>query len=91
MSELKNAVVRSPCLAESDEIGVKDLPEGLQEKPSGPDPMESAIEAMEQQAIYRALMQAGASQDRAAQSLGISKGALMRKLKSYRAAFDAVA
>ena len=87
--ELKNTVMRAACMAEHDEIGVHDLPESVQ-MPQRPVPQrEVTIEAIEQQAIFRALTQAGGSQDRAAQLLGISRRTLIRRLKSYRATFDA--
>ena len=87
--ELKYTVMRAACMAENDEIAVHDLPESLQAPPRSAATHEVTIEAIEQQAIFRALVQAGGSQDRAAQLLGISRRTLIRRLKGYRATFDA--
>ena len=86
--ELKNAVMRGGCMARGDEIGIEDLPESLQSTPQHPTPPEPNLDALEQQAIFRALTQASGSQDRAAQLLGISRRTLIRRLKSYRDSFD---
>jgi transcriptional regulator with PAS, ATPase and Fis domain len=85
--ELKNAVMRAACMAQGDEIGTEDLPEGLQSRARHPT-AEATMDALEQQAIFRALTQSGGSQDRAAQLLGISRRTLIRRLKSYRDSFD---
>ena len=86
--ELKNVVMRTVCMAQSDEIGLQDLPDNVLERSSEPDTGESTIDELEQQAILRALSQSGGRQDRAAQLLGISKRTLMRRLKSYRDSYD---
>jgi DNA-binding NtrC family response regulator len=86
--ELKNVVMRATCVAESDEIGIPDLPEGVQVKAPVQRASESTIDELEQQAIFRALSQTSGKQDRAAQLLGISKRTLMRRLKAYRDTYD---
>ena len=82
--ELKNLVIRTACLAETDEIGVHDLPESMRVRPDGQSASASNMEELEQQAIFRALSQTGGKQERAADLLGISKRTLMRRLKLYR-------
>jgi transcriptional regulator with PAS, ATPase and Fis domain len=86
--ELKNVVMRAACLAQGDEIGVQDLPESVLSKSASRRSPDSTIEGLEQQAIYRALSQAGGSHERAAHMLGISKRTLMRRLKTYRNSYD---
>jgi len=80
--ELHNAVVKAALLAESDEIGVEDLPAGI-----GGAPCRVAtgrtLDELEQRAIFNALSETGGRQDRAARILGISQRTLMRKLKLY--------
>ncbi len=89
--ELKNVVMRSVCLAESETIGLQELPDSLRMPAPRPTVAEPTMDALEQQAIFRALTQARGSQDRAAQLLGISRRTLIRRLKSYRDTFDASA
>lgn len=85
--ELRNTVVRAACMAQDHEVRSEDLPESLR----SPRPTQSlpapTMEALEQQAIYKALTQAGGNQDRAARMLGISRRTLLRRLKSYRNTF----
>ena len=87
--ELKNVVMRAACLAQSDQIGIEDLPPALQSETASRPVADSTIDVLEQQAIFRALTQSGGSQDRAAKSLGISKRTLTRRLKSYRDLYEA--
>jgi transcriptional regulator with PAS, ATPase and Fis domain len=87
--ELKNTVLRAACMAQGDEIAVEDLPDTLQSPAQRPVAPEPTMDAIEQQAIFRAITQSGGSQHRAAQSLGISRRTLIRRLKSYRDSFDA--
>ncbi|HEX3746842.1 MAG TPA: sigma 54-interacting transcriptional regulator [Bryobacteraceae bacterium] len=87
--ELRNTVVRAACLAQSDEIQLDDLPEGVRSSPQVANLPAQTMEALEQQAIFRALTQSGCNQDKAARLLGISRRTLIRKLKSYRERFDA--
>ena len=86
--ELKNVVIRSACLARAAEIEVQDLPESVRAAPSMRPESGSSIDALEQKAIYKALCQSGGNHDRAAESLGISKRTLMRRLKSYRGYYE---
>ena len=80
--ELKNTVIRAACMAQSDEIGVQDLPEGMQTQSRGPSGPEPTIDELELRAIFRALSQTGGRRDPAAQLLGISRRTLIRRLKS---------
>lgn len=82
--ELRNSVVRAACMARGEEIQVDDLPGGVREPDSVRNPAAASMDALEQQAIYRALTESGGNQDRAAQLLGISRRTLIRRLKSYR-------
>jgi transcriptional regulator with PAS, ATPase and Fis domain len=82
--ELKNVVVRAACLAQSEEVGVQDLPEVVQRTTDGQMAPDSTIDKLEQQAIFRALSQTGGRKDRAAHLLGISRRTLIRRLNSYR-------
>jgi transcriptional regulator with PAS, ATPase and Fis domain len=86
--ELKNVVMRAACMVDGDEVGIQDLPEGVQVKAPSQRASESTIDELEQQAIFRALSQTSGKQERAAQLLGISKRTLMRRLKSYRDTYD---
>jgi transcriptional regulator with PAS, ATPase and Fis domain len=86
--ELKNVVMRAACMVDGDEVGIQDLPEGVQVKTPSQRASESTIDELEQQAIFRALSQTSGKQERAAQLLGISKRTLMRRLKAYRDTYD---
>jgi len=85
--ELKNVVVRAACVADSQEIELKDLPEVMQRNTGRHATSEPTIDELEQQAIFRALSQTGGKQERAADLLGISKRTLLRRLKVYRSQY----
>ena len=79
--ELKNAVIKAALAADGDLIECLHLPIEIQNLPANSLNSQS-LEAMEQQAILRALLETG-RQDSAARLLGISKRTLIRKLRIY--------
>jgi len=79
--ELKNAVIKAALAADDDRIECLHLPIEIQSAPANSVSSQS-LEAMEQQAILRALLETG-RQDSAARLLGISKRTLIRKLRIY--------
>jgi DNA-binding NtrC family response regulator len=87
--ELKNAVLAIATLGDFDEeIAVDDLPEHITGEPrlAGDNahlPI-GDLDSMERVLIERALESCGGDQGRAAESLGISRRTLSRKLKLYR-------
>lgn len=82
--ELRNTIVRAAYMAHGDEILASELPDGVRALPPQSNSVPASMEALEQQAIYKALTEAGGNQDRAARILGISRRTLIRRLKSYR-------
>ena len=88
--ELENAVERAVALAESDLIGVEDLPRALQER-KGQDLLSSAVaqgftlDQLEREYIERVLDVEGGNKTRAAQRLGLDRKTLYRKLEEYAA------
>jgi transcriptional regulator with PAS, ATPase and Fis domain len=82
--ELRNVVIRAAIFASDGCIQVKDLPEGFL---NGAAPVPSAdgstLEEAERRMILRALDLTGGQHAKAAESLGISRRTLSRKLKSY--------
>ena len=84
MRELRNVVIRAAIFASNGCIQVKDLPEGFL---NGGTPVPSAdgstLEEAERRMILRALDLTGGQHAKAAESLGISRRTLSRKLKSY--------
>jgi len=79
--ELKNAIIKAALAADGDLIECLHLPIEIQNLPANSLNSQS-LEAMEQQAILRALLETG-RQDSAARLLGISKRTLIRKLRIY--------
>jgi DNA-binding NtrC family response regulator len=87
--ELRNVVLQASARAENGEIGPDDLPAELLETADRPETSASApdisgLDAVERQAIRRALERTGGHQGMAAEQLGISRRTLSRKLRSYR-------
>ena len=83
--ELRNVVVRMAILAESNEIGVADLPPEFH-APSGFSLSLQALaglDQMERSAITKALEESGGNRQAAADRLGISKRTLQRRIKEY--------
>lgn len=81
--ELRNTVVKAALAAEGSEISAEDLPSLPGATRSVCLPVGQTLEAMEQEAILKALAETGGRQDRAARLLGISQRTLIRKLKIY--------
>ena len=85
--ELKNAVERALVLCDGPSIEPQHLREsvvsGSPAARPGPDGLRAEVEALERQRIEQALRDAGGSQRRTAALLGISRGALLRRLSQY--------
>jgi len=82
--ELRNVMIRAAVFAPGAEITVEDLPEEF-----GRDTYASSLANLsvlgeaERDAIAQVLVQTGGHQQRAAQTLGISRRTLQRRIKSY--------
>ena len=89
--ELRNVVIRAAILATGPEITVADLPEEL-ERDAYLSSLQSLarLDALEREAILRALEETNGHQQRAADTLGISKRTLQRKIKSYSLVSDGI-
>jgi DNA-binding NtrC family response regulator len=85
--ELKNAVERALVLCDGPSIEPEHLTDLVARRPSHPRPvvdgLRGEVEALERQRIEKALSDAGGSQRRAADLLGISRGALLRRVAQY--------
>ena len=82
--ELRNVVIRAALFASGPEITVADLPEEFVESSFTADLHTlSTLPEIEKDAIAKALHQNGGHQQRAANTLGISRRTLQRKIKSY--------
>jgi len=88
--ELRNIIVKAALNAEGDEVTADDLPIS-RSTAINPRAGAQTLDALEQQAILNALAETGGRQDRAARLLGISQRTLIRKLKLYNNACEAVA
>ncbi|MCU1336763.1 MAG: hypothetical protein JWO19_2344 [Bryobacterales bacterium] len=87
--ELRNVVVRAAIMATGPEITVADLPEEL-ESDTYISSLHSLarLDTLERTAILKALEETNGHQQRAADTLGISKRTLQRKIKSYGVVSD---
>ena len=88
--ELRNVVFRAVLQAANAELEITaqdiELPEPLaDEEETGP-VLSGDLDQVERQMIFLALDRNGGNQGKAAESLGISRRTLLRKLKSYREA-----
>lgn len=83
--ELRNVVIRAAIFASDGCIEVKDLPEGFFARATELSPVTkgSTLEEVERQMILQALDRMGGQHAKAAESLGISRRTLSRKLKNY--------
>ncbi len=85
--ELRNVIERAVILAGSAELTVNELPERLavlaplQPRPASP--MRDRLDDVERRALADALREAGGNRTHAARRLGISRRALLYKLKKY--------
>jgi len=93
--ELRNVMLQAAISAAGDEISLSDLPAEIlctpsagaaRELPAAAAEHESPadLEALEKQAIVRAMARTAGHQGMAAEQLGISRRTLSRKLKQYR-------
>src|SRR5215510_6726189 len=82
--ELKNAVFHAVMCARNPETEVTAADLRLMEVASGQAPLDGDLNQVERQMIFQALDKFGGNQGKAAQSLGISRRTLIRKLKIYR-------
>jgi len=84
--ELRNVVEQMVVLSRSQRIGVRDLPVQIREaggSSGGVSVGGGTLEAQEKQAILRALKESGGNRTRAAETLGISRRTLHRKIAEY--------
>ncbi len=86
--ELKNVIERAVILAETGELGPEQLPERfgavteLPEAPTG-GPMKSKMDGVERASLEKALQESEGNRTHAAKRLGISRRALIYKLKKH--------
>lgn len=82
--ELKNVIERASVLCDGPRLELEHLATDLARSsaPSAPSPVDlrAEVKALERERIERALREAGGNQRRAAELLGISRGALLRRL-----------
>jgi two-component system response regulator HydG len=82
--ELEKAMERAAVLAETDVIGLSDLPPTLQERQAEvPPPDRRTLADIEKAHILSTLYEFGWNQARAAEALGIGRTTLWRKLREY--------
>ena len=85
--ELRNVIERAVILASSAELTVNELPDRLAVlaplAPRAPSPMRDRLDDVERRALADALREAGGNRTHAARRLGISRRALLYKLKKY--------
>ena len=78
--ELRHAVERAVLMSRDDRIQVEDL--GLRRREEGAAPLEElTLEEVEQRLVQRAMERHGGNVSRAAEALGLSRGALYRRLQ----------
>lgn len=82
--ELRNTVLRSALMAKGPLLHADDIVFSLQSLQAvESQPREHGIAGVEQAMIRRALVESGGHRQRAAQSLGITRATLARKIRSY--------
>jgi two-component system, NtrC family, response regulator AtoC len=83
--ELRNVVEQMVVLSRSQRIGLRDLPAHIREaEGSGGVPVGgTTLAEMEKQAVLRALKESGGNRTHAAETLGISRRTLHRKIAEY--------
>jgi transcriptional regulator with AAA-type ATPase domain len=82
LRELRNVVERAVVLAEGEAIGVEHLPDRFG-APAALAPMREAVDELERKSLEQALKETGGNRTHAARRLGISRRALLYKLKKY--------
>jgi DNA-binding NtrC family response regulator/pSer/pThr/pTyr-binding forkhead associated (FHA) protein len=85
--ELRNVIERAVILANGTELTVNELPERLAVlapvSPRPPSPMRDRLDDVERRALADALRESNGNRTHAAKRLGISRRALLYKLKKY--------
>jgi two-component system response regulator HydG len=83
--ELEKAMERAAVLADTDVIGLQDLPPALQEREADARPSQGrrTLGEIEKAHILSTLYEVGWNQARAAEALGIGRTTLWRKLREY--------
>jgi transcriptional regulator with PAS, ATPase and Fis domain len=88
--ELKNVMERAVLLAPGDAITVNELPKHIRDPagepahaPAGEGSLRKAVADVERLRVIDALAQANGNQKRAAEILGISRGSLLARIKSF--------
>jgi DNA-binding NtrC family response regulator len=84
--ELKNVLERAMLLSEGAEIDVAALPERFREGETPASPasvLRDRVDAVERDALVRALERCGGNQTKAAVALGISRRALIYKMEKF--------
>ena len=94
--ELKNLVERAVLVSGKDELGPEDFEAQFQHAPvlpaepgALPEPGTITLEELEAQMIRRTLAHYAGNISRVAKALGLSRGALYRRLEKYAIPFDA--
>ncbi|WP_139922763.1 sigma-54 dependent transcriptional regulator [Hymenobacter sp. DG01] len=94
--ELKNLVERAILVSGKDELGPEDFQAQFQRLPPRPaetgelpEPGTMTLDELEAQMIRRTLEHYGGNISRVAKALGLSRGALYRRLEKYAIPFDA--
>ncbi|MBX0290068.1 sigma-54 dependent transcriptional regulator [Hymenobacter sp. HSC-4F20] len=94
--ELKNLVERAVLVSGKDELGPEDFQAQFQRQPARstetgelPEPGTVTLDELEAQMIRRTLEHYGGNISRVAKALGLSRGALYRRLEKYAIPFDA--
>ncbi|TGD80763.1 sigma-54-dependent transcriptional regulator [Hymenobacter wooponensis] len=94
--ELKNLVERAVLVSGKDELGPEDFQAQFQQVPTRqpepgelPEPGTITLDELEAQMIRRTLEHYGGNISRVAKALGLSRGALYRRLEKYAIPFDA--
>ncbi|HZS40557.1 MAG TPA: sigma 54-interacting transcriptional regulator, partial [Polyangia bacterium] len=86
--ELKNVIERAVILADSSELGVEHLPQRFAALAAAPSParggpMREQVDELERRNLVEALRETAGNRTHAARRLGISRRALIYKLKKY--------
>jgi transcriptional regulator of acetoin/glycerol metabolism len=80
--ELEHTLERSVLMAQSDEVQVSDLGLNLQ-RPQGQNLEDLSIEEVEGILVRKALRRFNGNVSQAAEALGLSRGALYRRMERY--------
>ena len=87
--ELENAIERMVVLARGQQIGIRDLPEGIRQRDRVPDAgAAGTLQNLERSRILDVLRESGGNKKLAASRLGIHRSTLYAKLRRYGLADD---